>query len=66
MCNPWQSFIKNFFRVFDPVCVTMIFISWIAVILLFKLTVIVGRRLGLTVSEEEIPFYPFRLDQHIV
>ena len=40
---------------------TMIFASWVAVILFFKLSVIVGRKLGLSIlPQEEIPFYPFR------
>ena len=48
-------------RVFDPVCLTMIFASWIAVILFFQLAVIVGRNTGLTIlPQEEIPFYPLR------
>ena len=51
------------FRVFDAVCTTMIFASWVAVILFFKLSVIVGRKLGLSIlPQEEIPFYPFRLN----
>ena len=42
---------------------TMIFASWVAVILFFKLSVIVGRKLGLSIlPQEEIPFYPFRLN----
>ena len=50
-------------RVFDAVCTTMIFASWVAVILFFKLSVIVGRKLGLSIlPQEEIPFYPFRLN----
>ena len=53
------------FRVFDAVCTTMIFASWVAVILFFKLSVIVGRKLGLSIlPQEEIPFYPFRLNRN--
>ena len=39
----------------------MIFTSWIGLILFIKLSVIIGRKLGLsTLPQEEIPFFPFR------
>ena len=60
--NKKHAYIKHF-RVFDPVCLTMIFASWIAVILFFQLAVIVGRNTGLTIlPQEEIPFYPLRFN----
>ena len=61
--NKKHAYIKHF-RVFDPVCLTMIFASWIAVILFFQLAVIVGRNTGLTIlPQEEIPFYPLRFNK---
>ena len=35
-------------------------LSWVSLVLFFKLAVIVARRLGMANIEVEIPFYPFR------
>ena len=39
----------------------MVIYTWLVLVIFIKLTVIVGRELGLQIlDEEEIPFYPFR------
>ena len=49
------------FRSVNPGLLLVILYTWFALVSFIKLTVIVGRELGLDIEEEEeIPFYPFR------
>ena len=52
---------SHLFRSVNPGLLLVLLYTWFALVSFIKLTVIVGRELGLDIEEEEeIPFYPFR------
>ena len=53
--------ITHLFRSVNPGLLLVLLYTWLALVSFIKLAVIVGRKLGLKIlDEEEIPFYPFR------